>query len=107
MQGRSHQYADRLGKIRQDALSFLQSARKTVDLLPSTRKAPDALDHAKAEWGQSAGDFGDALMVAVAKEATIRNVLADDIDLLTFDGITVYTANQTAIQDAKAAGKLV
>jgi hypothetical protein len=36
-----------------------------------------------------------------------KHVLADDMDLLSFSGITVYTANRTAITDAAAAGKLL
>ena len=62
---------------------------------------------AMTEWRSSAGDFADATLVANAKHASIPHILADDIDLLTFDQITVYTANQHALEAARAAGKLV
>ncbi len=102
-----YSYVGRLGRIRQDAISFLLLARKTVDLLPEFRNAADELDKAVNEWNSSAGDFADATMVANAKYAMVPNILSDDIDLLTFDGITLYTANFTAIQDAAVGGKLI
>ena len=83
-----------LGLIRQRANNDLQSARKVVTLLPRWADAGDEHNAALKEWLASAGDFGDAALVANAKYVQVPHVLADDIDLLTFDGITVYTANQ-------------
>jgi hypothetical protein len=78
-----------------------------VQPLPPFPTPADAIGQANATWQGSAGDYMDALMVAHAKHSGIPHVLSDDIDLLTFDGITVYTANATAIQAARTAGKLV
>jgi len=58
-------------------------------------------------WVESTADFGDAHLVATAKGAGIANILSDDADLITFEGIAVYTANQTAIGAAQASGKLI
>ena len=60
-----------------------------------------------AEWCASAGDFGDAVTVAQAK-FMLRplSVLSDDMDLATFDGITLYTANNRVISEAKQFGTL-
>lgn len=99
-------YAAQLSRSRQDAISFLVQARKSLRLLPQFKNETDQLDQAVNEWKSSTGDFADALMVANAKYAMVKDLLADDIDLLSFDGITVYTANRTSLQDASAAGKL-
>ena len=81
--------------------------RKAVGLLPCWPAAEDEHDETLKEWLSSAGDFGDAALVAGAKYARVPHVLADDIDLLTFDALTVYTANQRAISAARAAGTLL
>ena len=45
--------------------------------------------------------------MATAKRAGIANILSDDADLISFEGIVVYTANQTAIGAAQASGRLI
>ncbi len=45
--------------------------------------------------------------MATAKSAGIAKILSDDADLISFEGIVVYTANQTAIGAAQASGKLI
>jgi hypothetical protein len=52
-------------------------------------------------------DVSDALVVANAKYASIPHILTDDVDFLTVEGITVYTANNRAIEAATAAGELI
>ncbi len=102
-----YDYSSYLGMIRKTVLSDLAQLRATVQpLLPFPTPA-DAIDQSNAAWQSSAGDYADALMVANACSAGIPHILSDDVDLLTFDGITLYTANTTAIQSARTAGKLV
>jgi hypothetical protein len=55
----------------------------------------------------SAGDFGDAALVAAAKRAGMPRIISDDADLITFNGITLYTANQRAIDAASRSGTLI
>jgi hypothetical protein len=100
-------YAARLATVRRFALGALGLLRGAVQVVPQFPSERDALDQACVEWHGSAGDFADALLVAQAKHSGIPHILGDDIDLLTFDGITVYTANRTAIQAAVAASRLV
>lgn len=96
-----------LAGVRRRAEGYVRSMRKVVGLLPLRPAAEDERDEQMKEWLSSAGDFGDAALVAGAKYARVPHVLADDIDLLTFDAITVYTANQRAIAAARAAGALL
>jgi predicted nucleic acid-binding protein len=102
-----YDHATHLRTVRGQAVTDLPFIRGIVTLLSAFPSASDALDQASAEWQGSAGDFTDALLVANAKHAGIPHLLSDDVDLLTFDGITVYTANRTAVQAASAAGKLL
>jgi hypothetical protein len=48
-----------------------------------------------ATYGRRAGD-----------SVSFNEILTDDCDMLTFDCLTVYTANLTAIKVAHKAGKL-
>ncbi len=100
-------YEAQLSAIRGRVVALAKGLQKSVRLLPQFRTEADTLDQPMAAWQASAGDFTDSLMVANARWAQVPNILADDIDLLTFDGITVYTANKTAANAASAAGKLV
>lgn len=97
----------RLSSIRSKALATLASARKTVELLPKLGTAEQEIERCATEWNNSTGDFGDAVLVANGKFVRYTDVVSDDVDLLTFDGITVHTANRKAINAAQDAGKLV
>jgi predicted nucleic acid-binding protein len=85
----------------------LAAACKRVELLPKFKGAEEELTRAVEEWASSAGDFTDALLVGAAKFADITDILSDDVDLVTFEGITVYTANRNSIDAADVAGKLL
>lgn len=95
-----------LETVRKRAELRLAAARKSIDLLPRWEQVVDEHETVRMEWDRSAGDFADATLVATAKHASIPHVLSDDIDLLSFDGIAVYTANRHSIDAARAAGKL-
>jgi len=85
---------------------MIASIRKAVSLLAQFATADDLQHHSLQEWRMSSGDFSDAIMVASARQAGIPWILSDDMDLATFDGITLYTANHQTIAAASAAGKL-
>lgn len=100
-------YFAQLEAIRSAVETTLQSVRKSVELLPQVGKDTDNFSLALKEWLPSSCDFSDALLVAAAKRAGIPRIISDDADLLSFEGITVYTANQNAIAAASSATKLV
>jgi predicted nucleic acid-binding protein len=100
-------YASQLKMIRSDVETTLLSVRKTVELLPQVGGDRNLFTSAVKEWLPSASDFSDAILVAAAKLAGIPRIVSDDADLISFEGITVYTANRNAIESASAAGKLV
>jgi len=103
---RNH-YHGQIKPIREGVETTLASTRKSVNILPRVGQDEAALNRAIQVWVESAADFGDAHLVATAKGAGIANILSDDADLITFEGIVVYTANQTAIGAAQASGKLI
>jgi hypothetical protein len=47
-----------------------------------------------------------AVMIASARQQSKAHILSDDMDIATFPGITLYTANHKTITAASAAGKL-
>ena len=103
---RNH-YHGQIKPIREGVETTLASTRKNVNILPRVGQDEAALNRAIQLWVESAADFGDAYLVATAKSAGIANILSDDADLISFEGIVVYTANQTAIGVAQASGKLI
>jgi hypothetical protein len=102
-----YHYHGQVKPIREGVETTLASTRKNVNILPRVGQDDAALNRAIQLWVESAADFGDANLVATAKSAGIANILSDDADLITFEGIVVYTANQTAIRAAQASGKLI
>jgi predicted nucleic acid-binding protein len=102
-----YHYHGQLQSIRGSVETTLASARKNVNVLPRIGQDEEALNRAIQVWVKSAADFADAGLVAHAKGAGIVNVVSDDADLMTFEGITVYTANRNAIDAARNAGKLL
>jgi hypothetical protein len=96
-----------LATVRRRVRSFVDSVCKNVALLPQAGSAEAAHAAAVSTWTSSAGDYADAALVSEAKQAGIFHVLADDIDLLWFDGITVWTANSRAVNAARDVGKVI
>ena len=78
-----------------------------MEILPQVGRDGDFFTGAVKEWLPSTSDFSDAILVAAAKRAGIPRIVSDDADLISFEGITVYTANRNAIESALAAGKLI
>lgn len=95
-----------LPDIRNDVKIALDSVRKNVGLLPRFSTSADEHDKAVGEWGQSCSDYFDSLLVASAKMQRKTNLLSDDMDIATFDGVTLYTANRRLIELARRGGKL-
>ena len=102
-----YHYTSQLEMIRSGVETMLQSVRKTVEFLPQVGKAADIFAAAVKEWLPSTSDFSDSILVAAAKRAGIPRIISDDADLISFEGITVYTANRNAIEAASNAGRLV
>ncbi len=102
-----HHYYGQVKPIREGVETTLASTRKNINILPRVGQDEAALNRAIQLWVESAADFGDANLVATAKSAGIANILSDDADLISFEGIVVYTANQTAIGAAQASGTLI
>jgi hypothetical protein len=99
-----YHYHDRLSRVRADAMTVLRFVQKDVEILPRLRKDTDAFVDMTQAWQSSFADIGDAAMVSEARRAGLVHIVSDDADLLTFDGITLFTANQHAI-DAAARSK--
>ncbi|WP_020467545.1 hypothetical protein [Singulisphaera acidiphila] len=101
-----YHYYSQLQALRESVETTLQSIRKLVDVIPQVGQDASALDQTLVQWIPSAADFGDAAFVASAQRTGMRHVISDDADLISFEGITVYTANRSAINAAALAGKL-
>jgi hypothetical protein len=102
-----YHYGSQRAAIRKTIEQTLASVKKNVPLIPCFRSSDEEYERAMSEWCSSAGDFGDAVTVALSK-LMLRApfVLSDDRDLATFDGITLYTANNRIISDASQSGML-
>jgi hypothetical protein len=101
-----YHYSGQLAMIRGGVATMVASVRKSVSFLTQFPTSDDTHNHSLGEWRPSCGDFPDAVMVASAKQQAKPHILSDDMDIATFPGITLYTANQRAIVAAGAAGKL-
>jgi predicted nucleic acid-binding protein len=102
-----HYYFSQLQALRESVDTTLKSIRKLVNVMPQVGQDAQAFDQTLVQWVPSAADFGDAALVASAKRMGMTHIISDDADLISFDGITVYTANRKAIDAAVLAGKLV
>lgn len=102
-----YHYSGQLSTVRKDVETMIASIRKSVGLLAQFATPDDLQKQSSVEWGSSCGDFPDAVMVASAKHQAKPHILSDDMDLATFSGITLYTANLKTINAAAAAGKLL
>lgn len=92
-----YKYASDMPKIRGKVGQIFQAATKYVQQLPKPQSADSEVEKALLVWTQSFGDFGDAMLVAAAHRVPVLNILSEDADLLSFKGVTLYTANKKAI----------
>jgi hypothetical protein len=95
-------YANQIAEIRRRVDDVLANVTKSVALLPKPASMDREVEEARTLWRQSAGDFGDAMLVTAARRVPITAVLSDDADLLSFSGVTLYTANRAAIEASAA-----
>lgn len=102
-----YHYSGQLAPVRKTVERMIASIRKSVAFLPQFPTVDDEQNQALLEWGPSCGDFADAVMIASAKRHAKAHILSDDMDIATFPGITLYTANLRTINAAAAAGKLL
>jgi hypothetical protein len=101
-----YHYAAHLNTIRRSVGSMIATLRVLVGLLGQFPTAEDEQTEAVNEWQASHGDFPDAVLVATARRQGLTHIVSDDMDLATFAGITLHTANQKTIDAARLAGKL-
>src|SRR5262249_26140067 len=94
-----------LKAIRERCRKFLESVAKTISILPFLANSEKEYEAAVENWFASAGDVGDSTLVAETKAVVAPNILSDDFDLVTFNAITVSTANAGAVDAAKDANK--
>jgi hypothetical protein len=102
-----YHYHDRLSRVRADVMTVLRSVQKDVEILPRLRKDSDAFVDMTQAWQSALADIGDAAIVSEARRAGLVDIVSDDADLLTFDGITLFTANQQAIDAATQSKRLL
>jgi hypothetical protein len=100
-------YHSQLQSVRESVETTLNSTRKSVHVLPQIGQPDEVLNRTIRAWISSVADFADADLVAAAKRAGMQDIVSDDADLISFEGITVYTANKNAIDAAQNAGKLL
>jgi predicted nucleic acid-binding protein len=102
-----YHYSDRLQGIRESVVEItLRSIRKQLDYMPRREQEEPEFQRTLDAWRLSAADVTDASLVVRAKQAGVTSILSDDADLISFEGITLYTANRKAIDAAKWARKL-
>jgi len=59
------------------------------------------------KFGSVELDGYDLFMAERAVDYGVPNIITDDADYCTFPGITVFTANETAIRAAANSGRLL
>jgi hypothetical protein len=101
-----YHYAGHLNKVRTSVQAMIALVRLEVNLLAVFPTAEDEQTEATNEWLTAHGDFPDAVLVATARPQGLLDILSDDMDLATFAGVTLYTANQKTVDAARIAGKL-
>jgi len=101
-----YRYQSRGDKFRNFVRATLKSIEKTVTILK--QPCGDLVNHALVEnqWAVTLTDFMDATMIEIARWHGVTDFLSDDADLVTVPGITVYTANASAVRAAQMAGRL-
>ncbi len=101
-----YHYSDRLSAIRTNVETYLQSARRNVELLPAASGNVDAFSATVQTWRSSTADIGDAALVAEAKRAGAPHIISDDADFVSFEGIHLYSANPAVVAAASQSNKL-
>jgi predicted nucleic-acid-binding protein len=102
-----YHYRDRLAAIRANVETYLHSARRNVELLPAINSNVDPFTATVQTWRSSTADISDAVLVAEAKRAGVPNIVSDDADFVSFEGIHLYSANPAVIAVASQSNKLI
>lgn len=97
-------------KHRERVAGVIESAWATIvtaaTLMPMRADITELCSLA-AGFHRHSADGDDALAAAGIREAGITQVITDDADFLTLEGLTVFTANRAAIGRAQAGGRLI
>lgn len=96
----------RLDQVRYQVQTHLAVLQANFNLLPDPQWDRPFLDCLREEWSRGLIDATDAALIAEARAAGIVNIISDDAELSTVSDICLYTANRTATDAARQAGKL-
>jgi hypothetical protein len=100
-----YQYSERLATIRANVETAVTSLRTLVSIIPKPPSEEKELTECLGLWKESLADYADSVLLGRAKSLGITDILSDDADLATFDGIRLFTANDSVIRAATAAGR--
>jgi predicted nucleic acid-binding protein len=96
-------------KVIQEIISVWQQVEqfgKSLDFSINTVNLANTLQRLTTDPKENRLDGYDLFFLETMFSNNITNIITDDSDFLTVNGITVFTANYNAIQTAKAQGKL-
>ncbi len=96
----------RLDQVREKVLAQLAVVSANFTLLPDPPWTIPFAERLQEEWGRALIDATDAAFIADAWAWGILNIISDDAELSTVPDIRLYTANRTATQAARRAGRL-
>jgi len=85
-------------------VTYLKAVAKNYVLIEA--ELGSLIGHLEQVWRGSQLDTGDAQLVAQGRAKDVLRFISDDQDFATVDGITVYTANRTVIDTARAVDRL-
>ncbi|HEY1629342.1 MAG TPA: hypothetical protein VGF52_05755, partial [Tepidisphaeraceae bacterium] len=83
--------------MKQLLVKIVASTRKIVEVLGNMKGADFTLDKSMESWTKSLSDYRDAVLVATSDFMGITQMLSDDCDMVTHEGLTVFTANYNTI----------
>lgn len=96
---------------RRDTVEIIANVLEQVDEFSTPDKVVQILDYIKAETliqglNSTLLDGNDLIVGMLTKENEIVNIISDDSDFGTLDGINLFTLNEEVIESAKEQGKL-
>lgn len=100
-----------MGK-RKDTVEIIANVLEQVDEFSTPNKVTQIMDYIKAETlitglNSSLLDGNDLIVGMLTKENEIINIISDDSDFGTLEGINLFTLNTEVIEAARIQGKLV
>lgn len=90
-------------KLVQDAWSDISSSSKLLDMNLDS----DFMTESLSLFPATQLDGYDLFTAQLAKQSQVNQIITDDGDYATVDGLTIFTANQKIINLASQSGKLI